>query len=324
MLSGIFFALSAGLMWGLVFVAPLLVPDYPAMQLSTGRYLAFGLIVLPLAWIDRKRLQQLTRRDWLEAFKLATVGNLLYYLFLTAAIQRIGVPITSMLIGTLPVVMAVSANLLYGRHDGRMPWRRLIPALLLIALGLLLVNLAELNGEAADVPTGRYLVGMVLALLALVCWTWYPLHNARWLRQNPERQPATWATAQGLATLPIALAGFILVNSYLTVTTPDFTLPFGPQPWRFLTLIAVIGLFSSWLGTLCWNAASQRLPTVLVGPLLVFETLSALTYTFMLRQSWPPLMTAVGILCLIVGVIYAMRIKLEPVVTRHSPDMTGA
>ena len=119
MLSGIFFALSAGLMWGLVFVAPLLVPDYPAMQLSTGRYLAFGLIVLPLAWIDRKRLLQLTRRDWLEAFKLAAVGNLLYYLFLTAAIQRIGVPITSMLIGTLPVVIAICSNLRDAERDGR-------------------------------------------------------------------------------------------------------------------------------------------------------------------------------------------------------------
>ena len=49
MLSGIAFALAAGLMWGLVFVGPLLLPDYPAALQSFGRYLAFGLIARPLA-----------------------------------------------------------------------------------------------------------------------------------------------------------------------------------------------------------------------------------------------------------------------------------
>ncbi|MGM3173604.1 DMT family transporter [Dickeya lacustris] len=314
MITGVVFALSAGLMWGVVFVAPLLIPDYPAALQSTGRYLAFGMIVLPLAWFDRAQLRQLTRRDWQEALRLACVGNLLYYLFLASAIQRTGTPVTSMLIGTLPVVMAVSANLLYGHHDGRMPWRRLIPPLVLITLGLILVNLSELHGDAANIAPARYLAGLALALLALACWTWYPLRNARWLRQHPQTPPSTWATAQGLATLPMAFVGFIAVNGYLSLHAPDFPLPFGPLPWRFLALMVIIGLFSSWLGTLCWNAASQRLPTVLVGPLLVFETLAALAYTFLLRQSWPPLMTSAGIVCLITGVVSAMRIKLEPVI----------
>jgi hypothetical protein len=44
-----------------------------------------------------------------------------------------------------------------------------------------------------------------------------------------------------------------------------------------------IGLFASWLGTLCWNEASQRLPTALVGQLIVFETLAALAYALLLR-----------------------------------------
>ena len=36
MLTGALFALAAGLMWGLVFVAPLLLPDYPAALLSSA------------------------------------------------------------------------------------------------------------------------------------------------------------------------------------------------------------------------------------------------------------------------------------------------
>ena len=104
LVTGTAFALAAGLMWGLVFVAPLLLPEYPAALLSFSRYLAFGLIALPLAWLDRSRLRELSRGDWIEALKLSAIGNLLYYLCLAAAIQRAGGPLPTMIIGTLPVV----------------------------------------------------------------------------------------------------------------------------------------------------------------------------------------------------------------------------
>jgi drug/metabolite transporter (DMT)-like permease len=70
-----------------------------------------------------------------------------------------------------------------------------------------------------------------------------------------------------------------------------------------------IAIFCSWVGALCWNIASQRLPTVIVGPLIVFETLAGLLYTFMLRQSVPPLLTLSGILLLVIGVVIAVRAK---------------
>ena len=50
--TGTLFALAAGLMWGLVFVVPTMLAAYPAVLLTMGRYLAFGLIALPLAWWD--------------------------------------------------------------------------------------------------------------------------------------------------------------------------------------------------------------------------------------------------------------------------------
>jgi len=71
--AGIGFALAAGLAWGLVFVAPVLLPDYSPAMLTFGRYLAFGLVALLLAWRDRRALAQLSRADWLEALKLAAV-----------------------------------------------------------------------------------------------------------------------------------------------------------------------------------------------------------------------------------------------------------
>ena len=74
----------------------------------------------------------------------------------------------------------------------------------------------------------------------------------------------------------------------------------------------IIGLFSSWLGTLCWNEASQRLPTALVGQLIVFETLAALAYAFILRGSMPQPLTLAGLDLLMIGVLSAVRVKPEP------------
>jgi drug/metabolite transporter (DMT)-like permease len=318
MLIGTLFALAAGLMWGLVFVGPLLLPDYPAAFLSFGRYVAFGLIALPLAWMDRRRLAELERSDWLEATRLGLVGNVMYYLFLASAIQRAGGPLPTMIIGTLPVVIAVCSNNRDARRDGRLPWSRLVPSLLLIAVGIGCVNHVELQAMRAQphADAARYAVGALLAVGAVACWTWYPIRNADWLRHHPGRSPRAWATAQGLATLPIAVVGYLASLGWVAAAPADaggdFALPLGPRPWAYVGLMAAIGLFASWLGTLCWNEASQRLPTTVVGQLIVFETLSALAYAYALRGQWPEMLTLAGIVLLIVGVAWALRARPEP------------
>jgi drug/metabolite transporter (DMT)-like permease len=235
-----------------------------------------------------------------------------------------------MIIGTLPVVIAVSSNLRDTKRDGRLPWLQLLPSLGLIAAGISLVNHVEIGHLQAtgDADLPRYLTGAVLALGAVACWTWYPIRNADWLRAHPDRPPSTWATAQGVATLPLALLGYGLywVWSVFTRDTSMMTslgpmnLPLGPRPLVFLGLMFTIGLFASWLGTLCWNEASQRLPTTVVGQLIVFETLSALAYAFVLRGTMPAPLTLLGAALLVAGVVSALRIKPAPLSAEAHPN----
>ena len=218
-----------------------------------------------------------------------------------------------MIIGTLPVVIAITSNLRDARRDGRLPWLRLAPSLGLIAAGILLVNHAELQRLRAtpSADPGRYALGAVLALGAAACWTWYPLRNADWLRAHPGRSPRVWATAQGVATLPLAAAGLLAVWAGSSLAASPFDMPLGPQPQRFVLLMLALGLLASWLGGLCWNEASQRLPTTLAGQLIVFETLAALAYAFVLRGAAPPAVTIAGIVLLVAGVLWALRVRPE-------------
>lgn len=309
MISGVLYALLAGLMWGLIFVGPLIVPEYPAVLQSMGRYLALGLIALPLAWLGRQRLRQLSRQDWWTALALTMVGNVIYYFFLASAIQRTGAPVSTMIIATLPVVIPIFANLLYSQRDGKLSWLRLMPALVLIGIGLMCVNVAELRQGLPDFSGWRYGSGIALASVSVVCWAWYALRNARWLRENPDKPPLMWATAQALVTLPVSVLGYGSACLWLHVRTPDFALPFGPRPAMFIGLMVAIAVLCSWVGALCWNVASQRLPTVILGPLIVFETLAGLLYTFLLRQQMPPMLTLSGIALLVIGVVIAVRSK---------------
>lgn len=307
MFVGVLCALGAGLLWGLVFIVPVLLPQYPGVLLSFGRYLAYGLIALVPAWIGRRQLAQLTSGDWRAALRLSIVGNLVYYAALASAIQLAGAPLPAVLIGTLPVVISVAANWAPGHGAHRIAWFKLLPSLALLLLGVILVNIGEWRQpDLARTPT-EFALGLVIAVIALAAWTWYPIHNARHLARHPAISASTWATAQGVAILPLTIVGFAAATMWQGFTDAHFAAPFGPEPWRFIGLMAACGLGASWLGTLLWNQACRRLPTSLAGQLIVFETLAALGYAFALRGAWPTPPVTLGVMLLCVGIFLGMR-----------------
>jgi drug/metabolite transporter (DMT)-like permease len=324
---GVACALAAGLCWGLVFVTPLWLSDYPPDVLSFGRYLAFGIIALPLAVQARQQLNKLTRADWIEAFKLSLIGNIIYYCAIAAAVQWAGAPSTSVLIGTLPVVIAICANVLAAKspekilttspesltetsvqttESASIPWGQLVWPLLLILLGLGFVNQEEFERVAKSTTGGtRYAWGIAFGIIALLAWTWYPIRNSAWIKANPQVSSSTWATTQGLATLPLAAIGFMA--SYLWHGS-HYAWPLGPTPLKFVGLMFLLGFAASWLGTVLWNRASQLLPSTLAGQLIVFETLAALAYAYIVRGQAPTLGAASGIVILVLGVVVAVRL----------------
>jgi drug/metabolite transporter (DMT)-like permease len=86
-----------------------------------------------------------------------------------------------------------------------------------------------------------------------------------------------------------------------------FDFPLGPRPAYYVALMLLIGLTASWLANVLWNMAARRLPTSLAGQLIVFETLFALLYAFILQGAVPGAMVAAGIVLLLFGVWLGIR-----------------
>ena len=51
------------------------------------------------------------------------------------------------------------------------------------------------------------------------------------------------------------------------------------------------------------------MPTSLAGQLIVFETLAALAYAFVLRGEAPQAQTVAGVVLLVAGVLWALRTR---------------
>lgn len=298
-LVGIMAGLGAGALWGVVFVAPRLLPGFSALEITSGRYAAYGLIALLVGWWMRRSLVRLRAADWWAAAGLSLVGNTGYYFLLSTAIQRAGTEVPTLIIGTIPVWV-----MLLGKPPG-LRWRALGPGLMLTLAGLVLMLWAPAHQAAAsDAPAGGYWLGVALAVASLASWTLFGVLNARWLKRHPHLEPAAWNNALGLATALGALLAYAVAMGFAPAA------PSAGESRPMLAFVVVClftGLGSSWLAGWWWNVASQRLPTSLSGQLIVSETVFALICSFAWDGVLPSAVQALAAACFVGGILLSIR-----------------
>lgn len=311
MKQGVFYGSLAGAAWGLVFLSPALLPDFSPLLLSCGRFLMYGVIALLIGLpMVRSLLRKLSLADLLSLTRLSLTGNIVYFILLAAAVQRVGIAPTSLVIGVLPLTIT-----LLGRNEADAPaLRRLLWPLLVVLAGIACINLeALLGGGAQSQPLGERVLGMVYAVLALASWSWFATDNARCLKRQTHFNSNEWSLLTGVITGLLA-GGIWLVAELLDMAAVQVELP--AERWQSFWMVnLILALVASWLGYTFWNASTRRLPLTLSGQMVAFETLFALIYGFVYLQRLPSLLEACAIVLLLGGVCAA--------VWRHSqPDCT--
>lgn len=304
MWRGIVCGVLAGAFWGAVFIVPVLLPDFSPLELMAGRYVCYGALaaglmlprLLPL-------LRRLRRGDWLAMLRQALAGNVVYYLLLAYGVKLAGVAPTSLIIGLLPLSVTI-----FGRKDhGALPLRRLAWPLLVVALGIACINvdIFRHDGGAGGASLAHKLVGVLCAVGALACWTWYALDNARFLKRHAHVSSVEWAMLYGLASGVIALAVGAVALSLQQAGGGDAA-PARDWP-RYWLVCLLLALGASVIGNYLWNLASRRVPVTLSGQLILSETLFALLYGFVYAQRMPRPLEWAAMLLLTAGVLWSVR-----------------
>lgn len=284
---------GAGALWGLVFLAPAMLPEFGALQLTAGRFVAYGalaaLLILP-RWKSLTR--QLERKHWWQLVWLALLANTLYYALLANAVKLGGIAMASLIVGFVPVFVTIIGS----RDRGAVPLKRLAPSLLLSVLGGACIALEALGKTGAGGVSAQ-LVALLCGVGALVTWTAFAVGNSRVLAGLKTVSSADWSLLIGVVS---GVQGLLLVPVALLIE------PTGQSAERWLVFGSVclgLGVFASICGYALWNKMSRVLPLTMVGQMVLFETLFALCYAFAWEQRLPTPYEAMAMVLVLASVM---------------------
>ncbi|MGZ8287798.1 MAG: DMT family transporter [Telluria sp.] len=307
MWNGVLCGLLAGALWGMVFIVPEILKAFSPLEMALGRYAAYGAIALGLMAPRLGSLfGRLGRSDYAALVRHALSGNIVYYMLLALGVKLAGVAPTSLIIGILPIVVTLMGH----KDHGSVPLRRLVLPLSVAAAGIACINIDLFShARAAGASPWQTLGGVLCATGALLCWSWYTIDNARYLKRNPRFSSAEWSALYGLATGAIALAMAALA---FAVWHADITGAAGAASGRdwtlFWTVNTLLALGASVIGNHLWNIASRRVAVTLSGQLILFETLFALLYGFIYKHQFPRPLEIAAIVLLVIGVAWSVRV----------------
>ncbi|AOX21484.1 hypothetical protein A0U90_13330 (plasmid) [Kozakia baliensis] len=171
-------------------------------------------------------------------------GNTLYYMLLVSAVHNVGIAMTSLVSGFVPVAVTVIGS----RDKGAVSLRRLLPSLLLCAGGAICIG-AQAAGRSAG--AGDSVTGVFCAIEALFSWTFYAVGNRRAVVRLHHVTPHDWnllteviTGAQALALLPLS-ARFESVRH-------------RTHAWlAFGTMSLGVAVLASIVGNALWNRMSR-------------------------------------------------------------------
>ncbi len=143
-------------------------------------------------------------------------------------------------------------------------------------------------------------MGLGCAVAALLSWSAYAVFNSRWLDRLPQVSAHDWSLLTGVVTggLSLGLAALVLVDP------PRWG---GPEWGLFAGVSAAVAFGASIVGNAFWNRASRLLPMTLMGQMIVFETLFALAYGFLLARRGPTLLEGLAVVLMVASVLLSVR-----------------
>jgi drug/metabolite transporter (DMT)-like permease len=259
------------------------------------RFLFATLALAPLLLTHKPSF---SRRDWGTLLICAFLGIPLQFLIQFTGLSLTTVSHASLMVGTMPVILAVGATLFAHERMDATGWFSLAVSTLgatLIALGARATAARHATGSNSPTLTGDLLV--VLSLTIALGWV---LLNKSLMQRHSAIVVTAYGTACGTAMLLVCVPLF-------------YHHPFGPPPIAHISLrawlaLAASGFLCTAATTLLWNWGMTQVPASQAGVLLNMEPLiGSILGVFILHESLGPSARIGGALILAAAIVITTR-----------------
>jgi drug/metabolite transporter (DMT)-like permease len=250
------------------------------------RFLFAALALLPLLFTHRPTFN---RSEWRTILLCAFLGIPLQFLIQFSGLDRTTVSHASLMVGTMPVLLAVAATLFAHERMDATGWFSLV----ISTTGAALIALGARHAIGTNHPT---LTGDLLVVLSLVIALGWVLMNKHLM----ERHSAIVVTAYGVAC----------GTAMLLICVP---LIYGLPPIAHVSLkawlaLAASGFLCTAATTLLWNWGMTQVPASQAGVLLNMEPLiGSLLGIFFLHETLGPSARLGGAMILAAALVITTR-----------------
>jgi drug/metabolite transporter (DMT)-like permease len=242
---------TAGSLWGTgFFFGKVALSEMPVAAMILFR-LAFACIgLLPIIFWDRPHFD---RHEWGWVFVASVLGVPVLFLVQFKGLSLTTVSHASLMVGTLPMLLAIAAVVFSGERLHFGGWLALVAS----TVGAALIELSSKTGSGVVHATIRGDLLVVLSMVAAIAWI---LISKRLMRQHS----ALTVTAF------VYWIGTILLAVVVVTTSGVPTLHYSTRAWIAL---AEQGFFATSAATVLWNWGLKWVPASQAGIFVNLEPL---------------------------------------------------
>ena len=239
----------AGTLWGTGFYWGKIA----LTELSVGHMVLYRFLFASLGLLPVLRRPKLNRREWLLLLTASFLGIPVQYLLQFYALSLTTVSHAALMVGTMPVILAIGATIFTHERLGRLGWLALAGS----TCGVTLITLSGTRAQNAQ--GGPSLEGDLLVVVSLTLSLGWILLNRHLMRGH---SPLV-VTAYGVLSGTVMLIVWVLATS-----GPLPVHGLSPRVWA---ASAASGLACTALTMLLWNWGIHRVPASRAGVFLNIE-----------------------------------------------------
>lgn len=283
--------LLTSLLWsGDFVVGKFLVGHASSMTLTNLRWMLAVVCLLPIVWIQEKRILP-SKRSIIPLVLMGLTGVALYNVFMFLALERTDAMNVGLLSTLNPVSIAIFSFLLVGEKIRPLQ----MAAMVLSFFGVVIVLS---KGEVERLLTLDFNVGDFWMLAAISLWGLYSVFGKWAMKETSPMMSTLYSAIFGiLILLPFNLSSFTVTN-----VNPSFI-------WSVLYM----GVLSTVVSMVFWNIGVQKLGGTTAGMFLNFNPIFTAILSFLVlgeRMTWTQF---VGSVVVIAGCYLFGRFKATPV-----------